>query len=51
MADLQKDWERIKSAALQEKQMKALEKWFKKARKDVYISVDPAYNYCGILDD
>ncbi|GIV36450.1 MAG: peptidylprolyl isomerase [Cyclobacteriaceae bacterium] len=51
LADLQKDWERIRAAALNEKQLKALEKWFDRARKDVYISIDPAYNYCGILDN
>lgn len=51
VADLQKDWERIRAAALNEKQMKMLDKWFNKARKDVYISIDPAYDYCGILDD
>lgn len=51
VADLQKDWERIRAAALNEKQMKALDKWFDKARKDVYIYIDPAYDYCGILDD
>jgi peptidyl-prolyl cis-trans isomerase SurA len=51
VADLEKDWERIRAAALNEKQMKALEKWFNKARRDVYISIDPAYDYCGILDD
>lgn len=51
VADLQQDWERIRAAALNDKQMKILDKWFNKARKDVYINIDPAYDYCGILDD
>ncbi len=51
MANLQQDWDRIRAAALNEKQNRVLGKWFNKARQDVYISIDPAYNYCGILDD
>lgn len=51
LASLEQDWDRIRAAALNEKQSRILEKWFNKARKDVYISIDPAYNYCGILDD
>lgn len=51
MANLQQDWNRIQSATLNEKQNRALEKWFNKARRDVFISIDPAYNYCGILDE
>jgi peptidyl-prolyl cis-trans isomerase SurA len=50
-ASLEKDWDRIRAAALNEKQNRILEKWFTKARRDVYISIDPAYNYCGILDE
>ncbi|MCK6616981.1 MAG: peptidylprolyl isomerase [Cyclobacteriaceae bacterium] len=51
LASLEQDWDRIRAAALNEKQSRILEKWFNKARKDVYINIDPAYNYCGILDD
>jgi peptidyl-prolyl cis-trans isomerase SurA len=51
LANLQQDWDRIRAAALNEKQNRILEKWFNKARRDVYINIDPAYNYCGILDD
>ncbi|QOI96987.1 MAG: peptidylprolyl isomerase [Flammeovirgaceae bacterium] len=51
LASLEQDWDRIRTAALNEKQSRILEKWFNKARKDVFISIDPAYNYCGILDD
>lgn len=51
LANLQEDWNRIQAAALSEKQNKILEKWFDKARRDVFISIDPAYNFCGILDD
>jgi peptidyl-prolyl cis-trans isomerase SurA len=49
-ANLKDDWFRIQSAALNEKKDKALDKWFKKARTDVFISIDPLYNGCKILE-
>ena len=49
-ANLKDDWNRIQSAALAEKKDNALEKWFSKARKDVFINIDPAYNICKILE-
>jgi peptidyl-prolyl cis-trans isomerase SurA len=50
-ASLKDDWQRIQTAALNQKQNRALEKWFDKARLDVFISIDPAFDFCGILDD
>jgi peptidyl-prolyl cis-trans isomerase SurA len=50
-ASLKDDWNRIQAAALGQKKNKILIKWFNKARKDVFISIDPAYNFCGILDE
>lgn len=49
-ANLKDDWSRIQSAALAEKKDKALDKWFVKARQDVFINIDPAYNNCGITN-
>ena len=51
LASLEVDWSRIQTAALAEKKNRVLLKWFQKARKDVFISIDPAYDYCGILDE
>lgn len=51
MASLTDDWSRIQAATLAQKKNKILEKWFDKARKDVFISIDPSYNFCGILDE
>jgi peptidyl-prolyl cis-trans isomerase SurA len=48
---LQEDWTRIQAATLNEKKDKLLQKWFQKARKDVFISIDSTYDYCGILDE
>jgi peptidyl-prolyl cis-trans isomerase SurA len=50
-ASLKDDWNRIQIAALNQKKNGILEKWFNKARKDVFISIDPAYNFCGILEE
>lgn len=49
-ANLKDDWHRIQAAALAEKKDQLLDKWFLKARQDVFINIDPAYNGCGILD-
>jgi len=49
-ANLKDDWSRIQSAALAEKKDIALDKWFSKARQDVFINIDPAYNGCKILE-
>ncbi|MCD9015962.1 peptidylprolyl isomerase [Parachryseolinea silvisoli] len=50
-ASLEADWSRIQDATLNEKKDRILQKWFQKARKDVFISIDQAYDYCGILDE
>jgi peptidyl-prolyl cis-trans isomerase SurA len=49
-ASLQDDWTKIQAATLNEKKDKILQKWFQKARADVFINIDPAYDNCGILD-
>ena len=49
-ASLKDDWQRIYGAALNEKKDKALQKWFDGARQDVFINIDPSYDFCGILD-
>lgn len=50
VANLKDDWNRIQSAALAEKKDITLDKWFIKARQDVFINIDPTYNYCKILE-
>jgi peptidyl-prolyl cis-trans isomerase SurA len=51
VASLEDDWTRIQAATLNEKRDKILQKWFAKARKDVFINIDSTYDYCGILDE
>jgi peptidyl-prolyl cis-trans isomerase SurA len=50
-ASLQDDWNRIQMAALNEKKNRILQKWFEKARHDVFINIDETYNFCGILEE
>jgi peptidyl-prolyl cis-trans isomerase SurA len=50
-ASLEADWTKIQTATLNEKKDKVLQKWFQKARADVFINIDPEYNNCGILDE
>jgi peptidyl-prolyl cis-trans isomerase SurA len=49
-ASLEEDWNRIQSYALNEKKNNVLFNWFQKARHDVFINIDQAYNFCGILE-
>jgi peptidyl-prolyl cis-trans isomerase SurA len=50
-ASLADDWQRIQTATLNEKRERALQRWFDKARQDVFISIDTTYNFCGILNE
>lgn len=49
-ANLKDDWHRMQSAALGEKRDKAIDKWFVKARNDVFIDIDPEYKGCKIME-
>jgi peptidyl-prolyl cis-trans isomerase SurA len=49
-ANLRDDWHRMQAAALGEKRDKAIDKWFVKARHDVFIDIDPEYKGCKILE-
>jgi peptidyl-prolyl cis-trans isomerase SurA len=49
-ANIKDDWFRIQVGALGEKKDKTLDKWFRKARTDVFINIDPLYNGCKIME-
>jgi peptidyl-prolyl cis-trans isomerase SurA len=49
-ANLHDDWHRIQAAALAHKKDKMLDKWFAKARQDVFIKLDPEFKSCNILE-
>jgi peptidyl-prolyl cis-trans isomerase SurA len=40
----------LQTATLAQKKDNALEKWFAKAKGDVFISIDPDYKTCRIID-
>lgn len=48
-ASLTEDWHKIQVATLKEKKNRILQKWFEKARQDVFINIDATYEFCGIL--
>jgi peptidyl-prolyl cis-trans isomerase SurA len=49
-ANLKDDWNRIQLATLNQKKDKALDKWFQKAKGDVFIDIEPAFKGCRITD-
>ncbi len=42
-ADLEKDYQKMYTAALARKRNSAIDEWFKKAKSEVYIYIDPEY--------
>lgn len=49
-ANLKDDWNRIQLATLNQKKDNALEKWFQKAKGDVFINIEPAFKGCRITE-
>lgn len=49
-ANLKDDWNRIQLATLNQKKDKALDKWFQKAKGDVFINIEPAFKGCRITE-
>lgn len=47
---LKEDWNKLQTATLNQKKTGILNRWFNKVRQDVFISIDPSYDLCGILD-
>ncbi|UYZ58996.1 peptidylprolyl isomerase [Hymenobacter latericus] len=49
-ANLKDDYQKIATAALNQKKNKALDEWFLRNRGTVFIEVDPEYAGCKVLD-
>ncbi|MEJ2004915.1 MAG: peptidylprolyl isomerase [Cyclobacteriaceae bacterium] len=49
-ANLKDDWQKIQTAALNQKKSRILNEWFNDARDDVFINIDDEYEFCGIVD-
>lgn len=48
-ANLDQDYQKIYAAALNAKKSKQMSDWFKDARYEVFIEIDPEYENCNIL--
>ncbi|MEP1034533.1 peptidylprolyl isomerase [Ekhidna sp.] len=49
-ANLKDDYQKIASAALAQKKNNKISLWFDKARGNVFIEIDPEYDYCNITN-
>ncbi|MCS6832773.1 MAG: peptidylprolyl isomerase, partial [Flammeovirgaceae bacterium] len=50
-ANLKDDYQKLYTAALNAKKDEALEKWLKKAVREVVIDIDDEYAHCNILKE
>ena len=50
LGNLEEDYQRFRNFTLNRKQSIELDKWFIKARDDVFINIDPEYNSCNITN-
>lgn len=47
-ANLKDDYQKIAAAALAQKKNSKISEWFEKARGNVFIEIDPEYDYCNL---
>ncbi|WP_109832474.1 peptidylprolyl isomerase [Reichenbachiella versicolor] len=50
-ANLQQDYQKLKTATLANKRNNIMSDWFQEARGDVYIEIDDNYKYCKIMEE
>lgn len=50
-ANLDLDYQKIYQATLNSKKNRILSEWFRKAQGDVYIDVDPEFDFCNLLKE
>lgn len=50
-ANLNQDYQKIYTATQEEKKTKAVNDWFAKAKKEVYIEVKPEFEACKVLEE
>lgn len=49
-ANLEDDYQKIATAALTRKKNRVISEWFDKARGNVFIEIDPEYDYCNLTN-
>ena len=50
LANLDEDYQKISAAALARKKNLKISQWFEKARGNVFIELDPEYDYCDLTN-
>ena len=50
-ADFTKDYQKIYTAALNEKKAKAINQWFNRVKGEMFIEIDKAYKDCNVLNN
>lgn len=50
-ANMKEDYQKLYLAALNEKKGNLLRDWLSKAKRDVYIDIDPEYSSCQIIEE
>jgi peptidyl-prolyl cis-trans isomerase SurA len=49
-ASLKQDYQKIYNAALSEKKNKAMNEWFEKNKKELFVQIDEEYSNCNVLN-
>lgn len=49
-ANIDNDYQKIRNAALEAKKSEAVNLWFQKTKKEIYIDIDSEYSHCTILE-
>ncbi len=50
LGNLEEDYQRFRNFTLNRKQGAELDEWFEKARKEVFINIEPEFNSCNIVN-
>jgi parvulin-like peptidyl-prolyl isomerase len=49
-ANLKEDYQKIQMATMNEKRKEVMEKWFDRAKNEVFIQIDDDYKYCNVME-
>jgi len=49
-ANLKEDYQKIQMGTMNEKRKEVMEKWFDRAKSEVFIQIDDDYKYCNVME-
>jgi len=49
-ANLKEDYQKIQMATMNEKRKEVMDKWFDRAKKEVFVQIDDDYKYCKVME-